>query len=777
MTTAPTTSATPTPAASPAPARTLRALERLRGRVRRMFLVDGLIAFVIALCLAVVITFVLDYLLGLPRGVRLVLILVCAVGLASVIARRLLHPRRVALPLEELAVLVEASNPELKQSLVTAVELTRPGSRSARYLSSDMIASVVADVERNLPLIGMNRVFQFGRLGRATVLLGLLVVAIGGGAAARPDLAGIWFRRVCLLGSERWPKSVQLVLVRPTSDPVTIALGEDLPVEVRAVRGDPTDVEIRSWSARSGQRSETRTELMKAAPDGRFRKVFPHVPRAFTFQVRGGDDVLPAVDVVVQIRPRISGVKVWCTYPAYTGTPPTPEEEPLRHGHLEVAARTEVRFEALTNVPVAEAFFRFLPIEAARETSRRREGEAGGASPDRQEPDWPPEAGSGGVELVKLPVETISAAEAAEVDEEGTAEFDRGRLTGSFTVKEDGYYLFHLRGENGLINRQPVRFRVKAIADRAPVVRVVEPFKVNEEVSPEASVDVKVTARDDHGVRSGSLRGVLFDVEGGVVKTVEVPLDQLAAADPDAASTEREADHVIDMAALGAAKGWRFQYLAEASDFGDNVGESEQRFLHVVGKEEILRLLQNRVMIVRDQIEEVQRQQESARKDLDEFARKIATRDALIPEDSGSIARHRQSQQRVTRGVSLASSELGRILEKMTQNRVGDQKDRQWLERVASELREVASTQSEPIERDLQALRDAAQDGSRTPQEIPPIVDEQRDIERALESIAVRLTEYGDVSAVIQQWRNILKRQLEIRETVIDQIQGPDGSR
>jgi hypothetical protein len=46
-----------------------------------------------------------------------------------------------------------------------------------------------------------------------------------------------------------------------------------------------------------------------------------------------------------------------------------------------------------------------------------------------------------------------------------------------------------------------------------------------------------------------------------------------------------------------------------------------------------------------------------------------------------------------------------------------------------------------------------------------------------LRSLALRLTEFGDLNAIIQQWRDILRREERIRESIREQIQRESGTR
>lgn len=763
------------------PHEALRALEGLRARIRRVFLIDGAIAMGLALCLGGLAAFALDYALQLPRSVRAILLAALVAYWGSVLVRRWLRPRRVELPLEDLAGLVEAEHPDLRQALVTAVALTRPGNLLTPHYSRDMVQAVVAEVERGLDRIRWDRVLRLGRLSQTATLLSAVGIAALLGVGYRSDLAAIGFRRLFLLAKENWPKSVQLALVSPTSNPVLVALGDDLPIEVRAARGHPGAIEIRYWSTggSSGRDGDYRLELLRQSPDQAFRKVFENVSRPFRFLIRGGDDVLETVEVQVQLRPKVSRISLWCEYPAHTHRPATPANEPLAHGHLRAPVGTRVRFEAYSDTAVREAYFHFLPLAAERASPAA----AGEKSPGAAEPEaGPAAAGSDGAPWPPLVAGAMAAPLAVEaaprlsgdqaVDGAGGESTD-GRagapgsvFRGEFEVSEDGHYQFFLLAENGLQNRTPSRYRVQAVADRAPQVRIVEPFKANEEVSPQATVSIRARARDEYGMRSGRIKGLL-SVEGAGDKAIEFPLAELASE----GDAEKEAGVVLEIAALGAPAGSRLQYQAEASDFGGNVGESDPYTIQVVSPSEVLRLLFSELLVIKSQIDALERQQESARKDLAAFTQELLLAGKLDAASSGKLTRHRQNQQRVTRGISKAASEMDRILRKMETNQVGNDKDKDWLSRVRDELGDLGDDRSKAIEETIAKLRDQAATAPQEPTELSPLVDKQRQVETELHSLSLRLSEFGDLNAVLQQWRDILRRQLEIRDGVVEELQ------
>src|SRR5690606_4235695 len=229
----------PRPADAPArrgPRASLQALERLRLRLRRLLPVDGAVAVMLAGFGLIALSFVLDYTLTLPAFVGIVFLFA---GI-SLVGRRfisqLLRPLSRRVSDRDLAILVEDRNPQLHQAFITAIELGSGQGEAARYASPELLQSVIDDVERQVGAISFDRVFRAGRLDLSRHFLLVLVAGMLGLASIFPDHAKIWFQRNVLIASTRWPKATWLE--EPVL-PEAIAIGDNLPLRVRVLRGSP----------------------------------------------------------------------------------------------------------------------------------------------------------------------------------------------------------------------------------------------------------------------------------------------------------------------------------------------------------------------------------------------------------------------------------------------------------------------------------------------------------------------------------------------------------
>src|SRR5260370_510244 len=100
-------------------------LSRLRGAIRRLFALDGLSRVLLAMAAFVVATFLLDWSLILPAGVRLVVLAAGLGGFGLLAYRRIVYPLGVRISDDDLALFVERHFPELDDKLISAIQLTR----------------------------------------------------------------------------------------------------------------------------------------------------------------------------------------------------------------------------------------------------------------------------------------------------------------------------------------------------------------------------------------------------------------------------------------------------------------------------------------------------------------------------------------------------------------------------------------------------------------------------------------------------------------------------
>jgi len=211
--------------------------------------------------------------------------------------------------------------------------------------------------------------------------------------------------------------------------------------------------------------------------------------------------------------------------------------------------------------------------------------------------------------------------------------------------------------------------------------------------------------------------------------------------------------------------------MALASDQGGNIGESTIHLVQIVDKNDLVKALTDQLMLIRDQLREAGRRQKSARKDLDDLQKELGLK-ALSGPESQKLYRHRQNQERVSQALARELEELERIIARTQANSIDDEKWLAWVQGVRDDVHDLARRKSPEIEKGLDALRAAASREPREAASLAPFAGAQKDIEKELHDIDLRLTEFGDLSALLQGLREIRRRQLELRDDVRKRVEG-----
>jgi hypothetical protein len=220
-------------------------LERIRGRIRTLFLIDGAARVALGLVGFIVATFALDWIFNLPSAVRLVFLIGGGAVLTWIIVRRLVYPLGVGISDDDLALFVERRYPQLNDRLISAIQLARAGDdggqdRVAGFNSPELVQELVRDAAAATDEVDFNKVVVRGHVMKVAAWAAVALFVISAAAAAKPALAQIYAKRI-VGGSAKWPQRTQLRVVDfdPVTRTRTFAKGDDITIAVRAVGADP----------------------------------------------------------------------------------------------------------------------------------------------------------------------------------------------------------------------------------------------------------------------------------------------------------------------------------------------------------------------------------------------------------------------------------------------------------------------------------------------------------------------------------------------------------
>lgn len=616
-------------------------LQRLRLRLKGLFVRYGAGKSLTVLACALIVLFTLDRWLSLPASVRVVLALLTVVVVARVVWRDLLSPLRRSIGVRDLAMQVEKRFPDLDGRLISVLELDGDALDASRNVSVELVDELRHDTERRLRDVRFDAILEpkpaWRMVGAATALLAIVV----GYAITHPELTRIFAQRV-VGGDARWPQRTTLrigfpetathfVVETEAERPVRVKLarGASLPVTVTVEGDEPEFVELAPASGigtvplvRSGEREWT----------GRFRAVRDD----FSFVARGGDDDGADREIAVSVfaAPSVAAVEATLDFPSYTGLARRVEPR----GDLEAPVGTQVTLRVRPSEPVATALLVF-------------EGEKGQFA------------------LEPLPADAT------------TSDADRGVMTGSFVVSESTSYSLQLTGTNGFKNLEPATYAVVAIKDRNPVLRLLEPQLADLNVVQNGIVPIRVATDDDFGIAALTLalstQGTTTPTEFDLAKDAQDPntkarLLTFSLLDLGATSIPHEGGP------RKAQVNDSFTYVVAAVDnkedaTGAKVGnrvEVKDRRIDVVSESELLRELTERQIRRKDEVKQLRALQAEKIERLRGVLEDFAGSDAESKPEATDLAALEVGQNQVTNRALRLCGEFADLFDRFAFNRL-----------------------------------------------------------------------------------------------------------
>ncbi len=670
-------------------------LASARARARRHTLWGaalGLASCALGLLLA---EFMLDYHLDIPGVVRAVLLVAALAVCARAAVMLLLRPLAALPDAGALARKVEDAYPELAGEFITAVQLSAKGNPAAAHVSPELVATVVRATEARAARLDAGRLYPLGELRRAAGILGGLVLLWLVVAVWKSDVLGVWGARL-FLADIPWPREVVLRVTAPAGSPVLVAKGDDLMIEVAVVKGRARQVELLyDWNGTRG--AEAMTRFGKDV----FRHTMANLTHDFTFVARGGDGETAPVRVTLVARPRIERITATIKYPAYARRP----DEVSEDGSIKALVGSAVAFKAWVRPKIKEATFRLY--------------------------------GTGKEEPLLEKLVTVGAEEDASV------------IEGAFEVTQTGHYACALVGEEGFANADQNRYRVRAIPDQIPAVRIIEP-SVKEECTLSARVRIKAAVTDDWGIAAA-----WFSYRVKNPEDKEPGPEQKTPFEVQAGARETALEHLFDLGTARIKEGCTIEWHVGAQDAAGGVGLSPEHVIVVVRTEDLRAILFDRLTMVREDLRSVAQLQDKARERVATLVKETRDLATLKAEAAGPLSQARGDEQAVTRRLEGAAQELARVRERMMRNRVADLKEQKWVGSLADELEALAGEKAAPLAQDIGKLAEAAGAGNASPTALPALADRQGEIKDALRDMIDRMTEYGDLNQLSRQLRDL----------------------
>lgn len=430
---------------TPLHATTVQALNAFRARRRRLL---GLRA---VLCLGVILmgTWMLIALLDrawfMPEGLRPWLSVMGYAGalfLAWQVAWRHVGAARDE---AETARLIEAAAPEMRESLLAAVEL---GQGKERGDSAEFRAQLQERVAESVSRLDLTKLLPMRSLKPWLLGLGgMVAVVVALSFVPSLHLPGFMVRAAVPFANLSRPSSVKIAITQPQPENALVPFASELEVVAEVIGLVTGPVLIETQSAVSKPR---RTEMVSSLST-RYSSVVAIGQGDVRYRVLAGDAISPWHTLSARARPRVIEFVKTVVPPAYSGLPEQQVTE--EQGDLEALEGSTVRLTLKTNQPVSQADLLLNPDHADHPE----------AVPARVNAD----GSLAGEVLVKNEHESWRAA---------------------LTSKETGF-----------TNEESSPWRILSIADLPPVAQVLEPQEQLALMADEV-VRIEGVASDDVGL-------------------------------------------------------------------------------------------------------------------------------------------------------------------------------------------------------------------------------------------------------------------------------------
>ncbi|MGQ0614004.1 MAG: hypothetical protein ACT4PV_09735 [Planctomycetaceae bacterium] len=706
---------------------------RLAGLRRRILLalaLEGSARVAGALFLAVVTSFVLDRFFKLETAARAALLVAALAWLAYVAWRYL--AARLGRPLSEdaLATAVEARFPELKDRLVTAIQLSRETDPERWGMSPHLVAEAIRAAEEPAGSVRFRDALALKQVFRA-VALGIAALALlGAGAAADPESARTWFARNVLLRDLRWPQKTYLEL-----DPTVFVDGA-----ARIVRGGNIVVTAFSRGEVHPEKvllhyrdseGEEGQAMMKADPAAlSYRHEFREVVFPITFRLEGGDEVTRDYRIELVLPPEAMEIEVEIGFPEYAGREGKLVD--LAAGDPEVLAGGSLTLRGRSSKPLEEAALVL------------GEGE---------EEIVPAILGSG------------------------------DRFEARFLPKKTVLVGLRLLDRDGLTNPAfAPRFLVRVVPDRAPKVRL-RLQGIGSMVVPVAWIPYEVRIRDDVKATEGRLEATASADDRAAPDPHRIHFDPAGLGGETA-----ELRGVLELEALGLSPGAFLTLIAYATDNASpevQEGRSDPVSLRIVTLEDLLSDLVRRQQEQRQAFEELVTKETRLRDELQDRRDKPPAAPSDVREFGDAQARE---QRQIARRVNTIEREMAQVLDEMQNNRISDASRIHELRRgvvdALGDLRKVLLEEQSLRLDEIARLAGEAPLGGR-PGEDAAVGYEA--ILRAMQAVLAHMIRVESFTEIVESWRALMelqgsaraaayRRWLEEMRTIFPDFTPPDGN-
>ena len=442
--------------------------------------------------------------------------------------------------------------------------------------------------------------------------------------------------------------------------------------------------------------------------NGRIAHMMPAVTRSFQYRLRANDAATPVYKVTAKPRPVVMKIRHDNRYPAYTGLD---EVRDVDGGDIVAIAGTSTALRVQSSVPLS------------------------------------------GAEIVF----DDSIASMAQIE---------GRFAlFNLTVRQNRRYTIALRDTHDIASADPVEYRVVALQDHPPEIRLLRPGK-DTELGEDMRVPLFVEARDDFGVSRIEIRYRLNDFETEGI--LPFPMDN-----PGAGEVTRI--HVWDLSGLDMLPGDRVVFRLRAYDgntvSGPGIAETPAFTIRFPSLLEIHRQAQRAHEEGLERMTAIRDEGEAVRERLEEIAQQLLKERQMQWQHGKELETAIDGQATASEKLEEVSEKLEETLGRLQQSGLLGDDTLQKLNQIQELLSEIETPR---LKQAMEELRGAMQrvDSRAVEEALKAFRGEQEGFQESLErTIALlrQLRAEQTLEALAQTLEALSREQRRVVDNVDDQ--------
>lgn len=601
---------------------------------------------------------------------------------------------------EWAARVMEAQHPEVDSALINAVQFQRAlGRTSAEQLP--FVQREIARAETSVATVSVrediNRIPERKALKMllcgcgAWLLLALLFPS--GWRAVMPRLFMPWMDDL----TPPWSLTQYKLSPRGAS----VSYGESLNVAVEISGPMPKSLSLMTKTAKSGWRSIA----LDSEEPGKYSLTLDALREDTKFYVQGDNSRSARYMAHILQPPVVKSVQVTYTYPKYTNQPPS--KETVQEEGLHGLVNTHAHLEIATNRAIQSG-------QIALDT------------------------GNGQPQIIDLQPDAADAS----------------RAVGDVSLIKDGTYSVSLTAEDGQVNKQATKGKVKIDRDQRPAVWIERPG-VNLMVTPDMKVPIQVSAEDDIGVKRLEMHRIVNDLG-----------DNPHTFPATASAPPKKVDETLtmDLADLGVRPGDRISYYATAfdSDPGHpNIGETDPFTLQVVTPQEFQKALREQrkpddlkqeAQDIAGALQQLAEQQQKLAEQIDKLEKQLAQN----PNDGAAqkkLAAARQQQK----ALQAQTQQMAQQLKQYAQSPSSSDFERALKQKIA----EVAQSMNQTAQGPMQKAQSGqpGQAGQNAKSAAQQLAQENAKMQQQVQKAAEQLAKIAPLYNDIERFKELLNQQ------------------